>query len=149
MSALEAVQMTDALGSDRLNLQVAEQGTNFSVGERQLLSLCRALLQRRRILCMDEAFANVDFKTDSKVQLAVQAMTQTLGATVLVVAHRIKTLADSDYIVVLGEGAVIEHGSPKDLLANGGAYAQMAQQSLLDDGTPADAPKVSIEEYEV
>merc|ERR1719487_1598600 len=102
--------MTDAIGTEGLQMQVADQGSNFSVGERQLLSLCRALLQRRRILCMDEAFANVDFATDSKVQLAIQTMTQTVGATVLVVAHRMRTLADSDYVVVMGDGSVLEHG---------------------------------------
>ncbi|CAK0818421.1 unnamed protein product [Prorocentrum cordatum] len=66
--ALRGVEMAEALGREGLQLEMAQQGSNFSAGERQLLSLSRSLLQRRRILCLDEAFANVDFATDAKVQ---------------------------------------------------------------------------------
>ncbi|CAE8595655.1 unnamed protein product [Polarella glacialis] len=125
LAALLSVQMVDAVGPQGLNLQIENQGSNFSVGERQLLSLARALLQQRRLLCMDEAFANVDFVTDSKVQAAIRTMTQDLRATVLVIAHRMQTLADSDHIVVMDAGRVVEHGSPKELLAVGGFYANM------------------------
>jgi ABC-type multidrug transport system fused ATPase/permease subunit len=137
LNALRNVQMLDIIGTDGLQLQIADQGSNFSVGERQLLSLSRALLQRRRILCMDEAFANVDFATDAKVQVAIQALTQTIGATVLVVAHRMSTLADSNYIVVMGDGRVLEHGEPVELLATGGAYSKMVAQSKLEQQVDA------------
>jgi len=139
--ALRSVQMADVIGAEGLNLVVADQGSNFSVGERQLLSLARALLQRRRILCMDEAFANVDFATDAKVQSAVRTMTEDVGATVLVIAHRMQTLADSDYIVVMDDGRVAEHGPPQVLLAQGGSYAAMVSQSAQDGGDDSSSKK--------
>lgn len=135
--ALRSVYMDDALGPPGLSLAIADQGSNFSVGERQLLSLARALLQRRRILCMDEAFANVDFATDSKVQAAVRAMTEDTKATVLVIAHRMQTLADSDCIILMDEGKVAEYGPPQALLDKGGAYAALIEQAQQqpDDGS--------------
>jgi len=131
-AALKAVQMVEILGADGLDLTVAEQGSNFSAGEQQLLSLARALLQRRQILCMDEAFANVDLVTDGKVQTAIKVATKHTGTTVLVIAHRIKSLADSDYIVVMDGGVVQEQGSPQELLERRGVYARMALESTLD-----------------
>jgi ATP-binding cassette subfamily C (CFTR/MRP) protein 4 len=130
--ALRAVEMADALGCEGLQLQMAEQGSNFSAGERQLLSLSRSLLQRRRVLCMDEAFANVDFATDAKVQRAIRVATHGLGVTVLVIAHRLQTLADAGYVVVMNAGTVEEHGPPAELLQENGAYAEMVRQSGLD-----------------
>jgi len=146
VNALREVQMFDSIGPDGLETQVADQGSNFSVGERQLLSLSRALLQKRRILCMDEAFANVDFATDQKVQAAITAATKLTGATVLVIAHRMQTLADSDYIVVMDDGSVAEHGSREQLLASRGAFAQMvsqAQGANSEDVCPVNS-KVSL-----
>jgi len=126
LEALRSVKMSEALGSAGLDLETDSQGSNFSVGERQLLSLARALLQRRRILCMDEAFANVDFLTDRKVQAAILSMTKDLRATVLVIAHRMETLDDSDHIVVMDSGRVAEHGDPEELLDRpDGVYAGM------------------------
>mmetsp|Transcript_34101 Transcript_34101/g.79232 ORF Transcript_34101/g.79232 Transcript_34101/m.79232 type:complete len:384 (+) Transcript_34101:3-1154(+) len=127
-AALRSVQMADSLRT--LDLPVAERGSNFSVGERQLLSLARALLQRRSVLCMDEAFANVDFATDGKVQAAVRALTHEDKATVLVIAHRLQTLADADHVIVMEEGRVAEQGSPNELLRRNGAYARLATGSL-------------------
>jgi len=132
-NALRSVQMTEAIGGEGLQTTIAEGGSNFSIGERQLLSLARALLQKRKILCMDEAFANVDFATDSKVQSAVRAVAEETGATVMVVAHRMMTLADSDYVVVMDDGVVAEHGHPKELLQKGGAYATMVQHAEMQE----------------
>jgi len=129
--ALRLVSMAEAVQT--LDAPLAEGGSNFSMGERQLLSLARALLQKRRIICMDEAFANVDFETDAKVQAAIRAVTEQTQATVLVVAHRMRTLADSDLLVVMGDGSVLETGTPQELLAQGGAYAQMVSQSQLGE----------------
>jgi len=134
LEALRSVSMVDAVGAGGLDSVIADQGSNYSVGERQLLSLARALLQRRRILCMDEAFANVDFATDAKVQSAVRAVTEKVGATVLVIAHRMQTLAKSDYIVVMDDGLVAEHGPPQKLLEQGGAYASMVSQAGITSG---------------
>jgi ATP-binding cassette subfamily C (CFTR/MRP) protein 4 len=131
--ALRKVEMIDALGSQGLDCKVADGGSNFSIGERQLLSLARAMVQKRKILCMDEAFANVDFDTDSKVQAAIRAVAEGTGATVIVVAHRMQTLADSNHLVVMEGGTVIEQGSPQELLARNGAYATMVNHAKLDE----------------
>lgn len=141
-AALRSVEMTEAIDAAGLASLVAEGGSNFSIGERQLLSLARALLQKRKIICMDEAFANVDFATDSKVQGAIRSVAESTGATVLVVAHRMKTLADSDYVVVMGEGMVLEHGAPQDLLAQGGDYATMVSQAQLNERVSELRPSV-------
>eukprot|EP00442_Polarella_glacialis_P021614 CAMPEP_0115073786 /NCGR_PEP_ID=MMETSP0227-20121206/14980_1 /TAXON_ID=89957 /ORGANISM="Polarella glacialis, Strain CCMP 1383" /LENGTH=254 /DNA_ID=CAMNT_0002460685 /DNA_START=47 /DNA_END=811 /DNA_ORIENTATION=- len=96
LAALLSVQMVDAVGPQGLNLQIENQGSNFSVGERQLLSLARRGLRKRGL------------RDDSKVQAAIRTMTQDLRATVLVIAHRMQTLADSDHIVVMDAGRVVE-----------------------------------------
>jgi len=114
---VKLVKMDAAVhASGGLNGVVAERGSNFSVGERQLLSLARALLQKRRVLCMDEAFANVDLDTDHKVQEAVREATGSVQATVLVIAHRLQSLTDSDCMVVMDNGVVAEYGPPQELL---------------------------------
>lgn len=125
---LKSVQMDEQMGDEGLELQISDGGSRFSCGERQLLSLARALLQHRRILCMDEAFANVDFETDNRVQAAVREMTSQVAATVLVIAHRMQTLADSDYVLVMEGGTIAEHGPPQQLLESGGTYSSMVRQ---------------------
>ena len=117
---LEAIQELP-LGWDSL---VAEGGSNFSVGQRQLLCLARALLSRNKILVLDEATASVDRRTDQLIQ---EALTDAFSdGTILAVAHRLDTVIDSDYILVLGHGEVLEFGTPAELLRlEGGALASM------------------------
>lgn len=97
---------------------VEERGRNFSLGQRQLLCLGRALLCRARILCIDEATANVDHATDAKIQQTLRHDLQ--GCTVLTIAHRIKTIIDSDLVLVMDQGHVAEIGPPQDLLRRSG-----------------------------
>ncbi len=97
-----------------LDAKVASGGGNFSAGQRQLLSLARALLRRPRVLLLDEATANVDTATDAFLQRSVRAHFQ--GVTVLAIAHRLETIIDSDRVLVLDKGRVAEFDSPRNLL---------------------------------
>ena len=115
------------------NSIVSEGGSNFSVGQRQLLCLARALLSQNKILVLDEATASVDRRTDQLLQQALQESYQ--DGTILAVAHRLDTVIDYDYILVLGQGEVLEFGSPAELLLadnsdnSGGVFAHMVDDT--------------------
>ncbi|KAJ2651062.1 hypothetical protein GGH99_007679 [Coemansia sp. RSA 1285] len=102
---------------------VEKGGSNFSVGQRQLISLCRVLLWRRKILLLDEATANVDPKTDRIMQEVIRK--EFKDCTVLTIAHRLGTVMDSDRILVVDDGQIVEFDTPSNLLATGGYFAQM------------------------
>lgn len=104
-----------ALGSKGLDSDVAEDGGNWSQGQRQLLCLARAALRRRRIALLDEATSSTDTATDSAMQAAIRAAFR--DATVLTIAHRMHTVADSDRVLVLDRGRVAEFDAPAALLA--------------------------------
>jgi len=118
-SALAAVRLDGAVKAQGgLGASVAEGGGNWSVGQRQLLCLGRALLARHRVLVLDEATANVDLETDGLIQDAVRTKFQ--GCTVIMIAHRLHTVIDCDQILVLGDGRVVEQGAPHTLLQKHG-----------------------------
>ena len=93
---------------------VSEGGSNFSVGQRQLVCLARALLRKTQILILDEATAAVDLQTDQLIQKTIKE--EFSNCTVLIVAHRLKTILDCDRIAVLSDGKLQEVGQPQDLL---------------------------------
>jgi len=127
--ALTDVQMINAVDDlpEGMHSLVAESGSNFSVGERQLLCLARATLQRSQILVLDEPTANVDSRTDKLLQEAVNK--SFTSATIVSVAHRLDTIIDNDLILVLGSGSVIEYGSPRELIEKKGCFFEMVMET--------------------
>ena len=110
--------------SNQLNEEIKECGSNFSVGERQLLCLARALLKRSKIIIMDEATANVDYKTDQLIQETIR--TKFKNCTVITIAHRLNTIIDYDRVLVLENGQVVEYDKPDILLQNeGGQFSRL------------------------
>ena len=111
--------------------ELTEGGKNFSVGERQLICLARALLQGNKIIVMDEATANVDFKTDQMIQETIREKFQ--NRTVLTVAHRISTIMDYNRVLVLDGGSLVEMDKPDVLLAREDSlFAQLTKHSKMD-----------------
>lgn len=99
---------------------VSEGGSNFSVGQRQLLCLARAIVSRNKILVVDEGTANVDRRTDKLIQETLDRCFQ--NGTIIAIAHRLETILHSDSIIVMGNGKVLEQGSPEALLADEGTH---------------------------
>lgn len=104
--------------------KIGENGSTLSGGERQRISIARALLKNAPIVLLDEATASLDAENETKVQQALSRLLT--GKTVLIIAHRMRTVAQADKIVVLDEGRVAEEGSPKELMAQNGIFAHMA-----------------------
>ena len=105
---------------------IGENGTRLSGGERQRISIARALLKDAPIVLLDEATASLDVENESQVQAALSRLLA--DKTVLVIAHRMRTVANADKIVVLKEGSVAEQGSPEELMAQpGGVYRRMVE----------------------
>ena len=104
---------------------IGENGAKLSGGERQRISIARALLKDAPIVLLDEATASLDVENETKVQGALSRLLQ--GKTVLVIAHRMRTVAGADHIVVLDDGHVAQQGAPAELMEQGGLYRRMVE----------------------
>ena len=128
-TALEEVQLKAMVEKlpGQLEYRVNETGSNFSVGERQLVCLARALVQKSKIIVMDEATANVDFKTDNLIQEVIRHKFK--DSTVLTIAHRLNTIMDYDKVLILDGGRMVEFDKPEILIQNGGIFAELVKNS--------------------
>uniref|UniRef100_A0A667HVU3 ATP binding cassette subfamily C member 6 n=1 Tax=Lynx canadensis TaxID=61383 RepID=A0A667HVU3_LYNCA len=129
--ALDTVQLRALVASlpGQLQYECADQGCNLSVGQKQLLCLARALLRKTQILILDEATAAVDPGTELQMQAALRS--SFAQCTVLVIAHRLRSVMDCARVLVMDKGQVAESGSPVQLLAQKGLFHRLAQESGL------------------
>ena len=139
-SALEAAHAAGFVGElpGTLDTNVGERGVKLSGGEKQRLSIARALLKNAPILLLDEATASVDSETERQIQDALDRLME--NRTAFVIAHRLSTIQNADRIYVLEKGEVIEQGTHATLLARGGKYSELCRKSfIVPDPSPAGA----------
>ncbi len=103
--------------------QIREDGDNVSQGQKQLLTIARAMAANPAILILDEATSNVDTRTEAMIQTAMTRLMK--GRTSFVIAHRLSTIQDADQILVMKAGNIVEQGTHETLLARGGLYTQL------------------------
>lgn len=134
MAAAEAAQCTEFIKGlpNGYQTRIGENGSALSGGERQRLSIARALLKDAPIILLDEATASLDVENESLVQGAISNLVK--NKTVLIIAHRLRTVAGADKIVVLKDGFVAEQGSPDELFKRGGIYRHMAELQKQSQG---------------
>ncbi len=115
---------------DGYQTQIQEGGVNFSVGQRQLLCIARAVLADPRILILDEATSSVDTMTEALIQDALNRLLA--GRTAVVIAHRLSTIRGADIICVIDDGRIVEQGAHEELLARGGLYRELYERQFVD-----------------
>ena len=112
------------------DMEINEDASNISQGQRQLLTIARAVLADRRMLILDEATSSVDTRTEERIQMAMDNLMR--GRTSFVIAHRLSTIRNADLILVLNHGDIVEQGTHAQLLELGGAYAELYNSQFAD-----------------
>ena len=113
--------------------RLGERGSRLSMGQRQRLTIARALLRDPPILILDEATSALDAESESAVQEALERLME--GRTSLVIAHRLATVRSADRILVMQQGRIVEQGSHHELLKRGGVYARLYELQFREDDT--------------
>ena len=129
LEILKAVGLDDFLEGKNLDYKIENNGNNISIGEKQLICIARALIKKSKIILMDEATANIDYKTESFLQNSINK--ELKDCTVITIAHRIKTIINYDRILVLNNGEIVEYDSPKNLLEKKGLFYQLYKESVV------------------
>ena len=114
---------------DKYNTAIGENGSELSGGERQRISIARAFLKDAPVILLDEATASLDAENETAIQEALSRLIK--NKTVLIIAHRMRTIANADNIVVLKDGVVAEQGNPAELSAYDSIYSRMTGQQLI------------------
>ncbi|KAJ2440193.1 hypothetical protein GGI03_008643, partial [Coemansia sp. RSA 2337] len=112
-----------------INKYLIRDRVGFSNGQQQLFSLCRLLMRKHKVVVLDEATAGVDLETDHKMQELIRS--EFNDSTVLTIAHRLDTIMNSDRIIVMEKGEIVEIGPPQELIANGGKFAELVQANAF------------------
>ncbi|MBR5266487.1 MAG: ABC transporter ATP-binding protein, partial [Clostridia bacterium] len=128
--ALDVAQASEFVAEKEggIKYAISQGGTNVSGGQRQRLSIARALVKKPAVYIFDDSFSALDFKTDAKLRKALNEYTG--GATVIIVAQRISTIMNADKIIVLNDGQIVGIGTHKELLKNCETYLEIAQSQL-------------------
>jgi ATP-binding cassette subfamily B protein len=125
--AVRAEPVIDAMPNG-LDTEVGERGVLLSAGERQLVSFARAWIADPALLILDEATSNLDVITEARLQQALRRLRE--GRTTILIAHRLSTVIDADQVAIVEDGRVVEVGSPDDLIASGGRFAELYDRWL-------------------
>src|SRR6185437_14787434 len=128
--AAEVAQATEFIAGmkDGFDSVIAQGGTNVSGGQKQRLSIARALVRRPEVYVFDDSFSALDFSTDARLRAALRR--ETTGATVLIVAQRVSTVLDADQILVLDEGRLVGVGTHRELLESNPVYREIVSSQL-------------------
>lgn len=131
-----AAKIAQALGfvsemADGFESQVAQGGTNFSGGQKQRLSIARAVVRRPEVCILDDSFSALDFRTDARLRAALRSETKT--ATVLIVAQRVSTIMDADRILVLDGGRIVGNGTHKELMKTSDVYREIVFSQMSEE----------------
>lgn len=117
---------------DGYEMMINAEGNNVSLGQKQLLTIARAVISDPKILILDEATSSVDTRLEALIQKAMDKVME--GRTSFVIAHRLSTIRDADLILVMNQGSIIEKGTHESLLAEGGFYSKLYQSQFAEDG---------------